>query len=59
MGQIAQGDTGRVVVAAWVSTTDRDRLHELARKEERSLSWILRRALRREIERDDEGGDAA
>jgi predicted transcriptional regulator len=45
-----------VFIGAHVDYGTRDQLRALAREEERSISAILRRALRHELERAAEGG---
>lgn len=51
MSQIAPDPPATVFIGAHVDHGTRDQLRALAREEERSISAILRRALRHELER--------
>lgn len=44
----------RVSISVFVDPTDRERLVELARTNERSVSAEIRRAIREHVERDDD-----
>jgi predicted transcriptional regulator len=61
MSQVAQENEhrGRVYVGAFVDREQRQQLVELARKRDRSVSSIVRRALAAELEREREQHDAA
>ena len=52
--QVINGVRERALVAAHVDVEERRRLFELARLEDRSVSAILRRAVRAELERSEE-----
>ena len=60
MSQAAQENEnrGRVHVEAFVDREQRNQLVELARKRDRSVSSIVRRALSAELEREREQHDA-
>lgn len=48
----------RVSVSVFVDPRDRERLVELARSHDRSISAEIRRAIREHVERDDEDEEA-
>ena len=59
MSQLARKRSeGRIHVGAFVDPEHRQQLVELARKRDRSMSSIVRRALAAELERDRERRDA-
>ena len=59
MSQLAQERQPTVFIGTHVDYDTRDQLRALAREEDRSISAILRRALRHEFERVDETEEEA
>ena len=55
MSQLAQGAPKTELIAAHVDETTRAELLTLARREDRSVASIIRRALREFLERDEKG----
>jgi predicted transcriptional regulator len=55
MGQLAQDAPKTEFIGTHVDTRTRAELVAMAREADRSVSWILRRALTAYLERDDNG----